>query len=99
MGPVLLEIIIDDLIVAVKPPRGRSLSSLSAAERLDLEIVDTARKAYDRASMPGAPEKDQVGKSVMTAAGLEVDGVAGIGAAPGPSPPLGSLDDEGRCAP
>jgi hypothetical protein len=81
-GPVLLEIIIDDLIVAVKLPRGRSLSSLSAAERLDLEIVDTARKAYDRASMPGAPEKDQVGKSVMTAAGLEVDGVAGIGGPP-----------------
>jgi len=81
-GSLLMQVVIDDLITAAKAPRSSPLS-LPLPGRADVVALQIAADAYGPASMPGAPDKDQAKKSCMTAAGLEIEGFAGLG---GPSP-------------
>ena len=81
-GDLLLEVVIDDLIVAAKVPRGLPLAGPHGEGRADRVALRRAAAGYRASSMPGAPEKDQLNQSTMTAAGLEVDGFAGFGGPP-----------------
>ena len=81
-GAELVEVIIDDLVVAVKVPRYARVGDLHRRDRADLDIFQRAREAYAVGRMPGAPDKDRCGESTLTVGGIEIDGRTGVGGVP-----------------
>ena len=54
----------------------------SSCRAWDLKKFEAAEKAYAKHRMPGTPEKDQIDKTLMVAAGVEIDGERGAGGPP-----------------
>ena len=81
-GDALVAVIIDDLLVATKAPRHSAPDALPRSSRRDLDIFALADAGYLAGGMPGAPEKDKIGRSSMVAGGVEIEGRRGVGGAP-----------------